>query len=76
MWNSNPCEETILNGLPVKISSYQVGNGFVTEIEESERGRVIVRGIAKSSGESFVQALDAFSRRVSYFECFDLTVGG
>jgi hypothetical protein len=76
MWTLKESEETVLEGLAVKIVSYQVGGGFVTQIETSEDGSLMARGIAHSSAESLGRALVSFSERALALQRCELTVGG
>jgi hypothetical protein len=76
MWTLKESEETVLEGLAVKIVSYQVGSGFVTQIEARENGWLMARGVAHNSAESFWRALVSFSERALSVRRCELTVGG
>jgi hypothetical protein len=68
--------ELELEGWPVKVTSYQLGESFVTEIESTDTGATIARGIAKTPEESSQQAFEAASRRLLRTRRFHLTIGG
>jgi hypothetical protein len=56
--------ELEIGGWPVKVTSYKLGDSYITEIEASATGSGIARGIAASSEESWKQASEAATRRL------------
>jgi hypothetical protein len=68
--------ELEIEGWPVKVTSYQLGDSYVTEIEASATGSTIARGIAKSSTDSWKEASEAASRRLLRTRRINLTIGG
>ncbi len=68
--------ELEIEGWPVKVTSYQIGDSYITEIEASASGSTIARGIAKTSGDSWKQASEAAGRRLLRTRRMDLTIGG
>ncbi len=68
--------ESEIEGWPVKVTSYQIGDSYITEIEASASGSTIARGIGKTSGDSWKAASEAASRRLLRTRRMDLTIGG
>jgi hypothetical protein len=68
--------ELELEGWAVKVTSYQIGESFVTEIESIDTGATIARGIAKTQEESSKEAFETASRRLLRTRRFHLTIGG
>jgi hypothetical protein len=68
--------ELEIEGWPVKVTSYQLGDSYITEIEASATGSGIARGIAKTSEDSWKQASEAASRRLLRTRRVDPTIGG
>jgi hypothetical protein len=69
-------EETLFDGLPLKVTSYEVGSAFVTEVEDESGDSPVVRGIAPTPDESFRAAMRSLSRRLLHNQWLCLTVGG
>jgi hypothetical protein len=65
-----------IGGWPVKVTSYQLGESYITEIEASATGSSIARSIAASSEESWKQASEAATRRLLRTRRMDVAVGG
>jgi hypothetical protein len=68
--------ESEIEGWPVKVTSYQIGDSYITEIEASASGSTIARAIGKTSGDSWTQASEAASRRLLRTRRMELTIGG
>jgi hypothetical protein len=68
--------ELEIEGWPVKVTSYRIGESFVTDIESTDTGATIARGIAKTREESSQEAFETASRRVLRTRRFHLTIGG
>jgi hypothetical protein len=68
--------ELEIGGWPVKVTSYQLGGSYITEIEASATGSGIARSVAASSEESWKQASETATRRLLRTRRMDLTVGG
>jgi hypothetical protein len=65
-----------IEGWPVKVTSYQLGDSYVTEIEASASGATVARATAKTSGDSWKEASEAARRRLLRTRRMNLTVGG
>jgi hypothetical protein len=72
-WTTEDCE---LEGYAVRVSSYQLGIAYITEVESIDSGSVIARAIAECSEESRTRAFDSASRRLLCRRDLNLTVGG
>jgi hypothetical protein len=72
-WRSENCE---LEGYAVRVSSYQIGIAYLTEIESIDSGSLVGRGVAGSFQESRRKAFAIASERLLRTRSFSLTVGG
>jgi hypothetical protein len=72
-WTTEDCE---LEGYAVRVSSYQLGIAYLTEIESIDSGTLVGRGVAGSFQESRQKALAIASQRLLRASYFNLTVGG
>jgi hypothetical protein len=68
--------ELEIEGWPVKVTSYEIGDSYITEIEASATGSTIARATGKTSADSWKEASEAASRRLLRTRRMDLTVGG
>jgi hypothetical protein len=69
-------EELELEGWAVKITSYRIGERFLTEVESSASGVIIARGIAPTKEDSRREAFDKAAGRLLHTRRIELTVGG
>ena len=66
-----------LDGYPVRITCYQVGSAFVTEVQSEARANPpIARSIFSTQEDSLRDALQSASQRLSRANEWQLTVGG
>jgi hypothetical protein len=69
-------EDSALEGWDVKITSYQIGEAVLTEVESRASGVVIARGIAPTKDDSRREAFEKAARRLLSTRRVELTVGG
>ncbi len=69
-------EELELEGWAVKVTSYRIGQAFLTEVESCDSGVIIARGIAPTREDSRREAFETASRRLLRTRRIELTVGG
>jgi hypothetical protein len=69
-------EELELENWAVKITSYQIGKAFLTEVESRASGVTLARGIAPTKEDSRREAFAAAARRLLRTRRIELTVGG
>jgi hypothetical protein len=69
-------EELKWEGWDVKVTSYRIGNAFLTEVESRASGVTIARGIALTKEDSRREAFVAAARRLLRTRRIELTVGG
>jgi hypothetical protein len=71
-------EELDLEGWPVKVTCYRIGDSCVTEIESSSSGATIARTMGKTQEAAKREALETATRRLLRTRRIDpgLTVGG
>jgi hypothetical protein len=74
-------EEVELEGWAVKVTSYEINDRFLTEIDAMSSGTTLARGIASNREESRGEAFKTASRRLQRTRLIDvafgdLTVGG
>jgi hypothetical protein len=69
-------KDTEIEGYPVWIARYSLGNGYVTEIGCKKSGEILARGCEATSEESFLFTLEMAIRRLRRIHTFYLTVGG
>ena len=65
-----------LEGYPVWIARYPLGNGYMTEIGCHKSGEIVARGSGATAEESLRLAVYVAVRRLRRLHTFDLTVGG
>jgi hypothetical protein len=68
--------ELEIEGWPVKVTSYQLGDSYITEIEARASGSTVARAIAKTSADSWKEASEAARRRLLRTRRMNLTIGG
>jgi hypothetical protein len=70
--------ELELEGWPVMVSSYQIGDSYVTEVESTTSGATIARATRKTRAEAELEALETAAKRLLRTRRTDLglTVGG
>ncbi len=61
-WNK---QETELEGWAVRITSYQIGESYITEVAGTDSGAMVARGIAPSAEESRQKAVEGAERNCS-----------
>jgi len=71
-------EEIELEGRPVKVITYRIGDSFVTEVESSSSGAVIACSAGKTQEAVEKEAIETAARRLRRTRRIDLglTVGG
>lgn len=72
-WNK---QETELEGWTVKITSYQIGESYLTEVAGKDSGAMVARGIAASAEESRQKAIENATDKLQRTRRVDLTIGG
>ncbi|HEX4169916.1 MAG TPA: hypothetical protein VHZ55_31000 [Bryobacteraceae bacterium] len=72
-WNK---QETELEGWAVKITSYRIGDSYLTEVEAKDSGATVARGIAESAEASRRKALQSATERLQRTRRINLTIGG
>jgi len=71
-------EEIDLEGYPVRVITYRIGDSFVTEVESTSSGAVIARSAGKTQEAVQRETLETATRRLLRARRIDpgLTVGG
>jgi hypothetical protein len=70
-------QELELEGWPVTLTSYRIADSYLTEIESTDSGASIARGIAATSEQSRKEAFEtAIKRLIRTRRIADMTVGG
>jgi hypothetical protein len=69
-------ENSELEGYAVKVSSYQLGDAHITEVESIDSGSMIARAVDERAEESRSKALESASRRLLWTRDLNLTVDG
>jgi hypothetical protein len=72
-WAKNEVE---IEGWPVTITCYEIGDSCITEIAAAASGASIARGIAETREASREAAMQAAARRLLRTRRINLTVGG
>jgi hypothetical protein len=67
-----------LEGWLVRLTSYQIGQSYIAEVESSDSGAIIVRATGKTQEQVQCEAIETATRRLLRTRHIDprLTVGG
>ena len=68
--------EVEIEGCPVRVASYPLSHGYLTEIECRWSGKLVARGAGVTLLESLNMAVELATTRLQRFKSADLTVGG